>query len=165
MEKKIISSVIAMLFITLNMVMSQDKDSVVSLPEIRITSMASINEKVANSFTKKFPDATDLKWFKYDQGYLAKFIQKDMDHNALFRKSGFLVYDIGYGYEKHIPVDIYKLVTDLYDNYKVIRSINIKTGGRDIWVVKLEGLKKYATVRIEDMELDEVERFDKADID
>jgi len=72
------------------------------------------------------------------------------------------VYDISYGYEHNLPDETKELVTRNYDDYKIIRAINIKTGGRDIWVVKLEGLKKYITVRIEDKEIDEVESFIKA---
>lgn len=141
---------------------AQERDTIITLPEIRIATATAVNENVSKAFKKTFPDAEKLLWYKYDQNYLAKFIAKDMDHNTLFRKSGYMVYDISYGYEKHLPDDIAKMVNYVYDNYKIIRSINIKTEGRNIWVVKLEGLKKYATVRIEDGELDEVERFDKA---
>lgn len=144
---------------------AQEKDTIITLPEIRIATSTAVSENVSKSFKKAFPGAEQLVWYKYDQNYLAKFIMKDMDHNSLFRKSGVMIYDISYGYEKHLPSEISKMVNFVYDNYKIIRSINIKTEGRDIWVVKLEGLKKYATVRIEDGEMDEVERFDKATSD
>ena len=55
------------------------------------------------------------------------------------------------------------MVTRVYDNYKIIRAINIKVTERNIWVVKLEGMKKYLTVRVEDEEMDEVESFTKAE--
>ena len=74
-----------------------------------------------------------------------------------------MVYDISYGYEKHIPENVRDLVSRAYDNYKIIRAIRINTQGRDIWMVKLEGMKKYLTVRVEDGELDEVESFYKAE--
>lgn len=144
---------------------AQEKDTIITLPEIRIATSTAVTENVSKAFKKTFPGAEQLVWYKYDQNYLAKFIMKDMDHNSLFRKSGVMIYDISYGYEKHLPSEIAKIVNVVYDNYKIIRSINIKTEGRDIWVVKLEGLKKYATVRIEDGEMDEVERFDKASLD
>jgi hypothetical protein len=71
------------------------------------------------------------------------------------------VYDISYGYEQNLPDEMKELVKRNYDDYNIIRTINIKTGGRNIWVVKLEGLKKYITVRIEEKEIDEVESFIK----
>lgn len=142
---------------------SQDK-TVVTLPEIRITSMSTVNMDVANAFRRTFPGAQQLQWYKYDKDYIAKFIQKDMDHNALFRKNGVMIYDISYGYEKNMPTGIRDLVLKSYDNYKIIRSINIKAQGRDIWMVKMEGMKKYLMVRVEDMEMEEVEEFNKADV-
>ena len=142
---------------------AQDK-TVVTLPEIRITSMSTVNMDVANAFRRTFPGAQQLQWYKYDKDYIAKFILKDMDHNALFRKNGVMIYDISYGYEKNMPSNVRDLVLKSYDNYKIIRSINIKAHGRDIWMVKMEGMNKYLMVRVEDMEMEEVEEFNKADV-
>ena len=41
--------------------------------------------------------------------------------------------------------------------------MHIKADERDIWVVKMEGMKKYLTVRIENNEMDEVESFYKTE--
>lgn len=142
---------------------AQDRDSVITLPEIKVTSLAGVNADVSNAFRRSFPDAQNLKWYQYDRDYIAKFILKDMDHNTLFRKSGMIVYDISYGYEKHVPESVRSVVNRAYDNYKIIRGIHITAQGRDIWMVKLEGMKKYLTVRVEDGELDEVESFYKAE--
>jgi hypothetical protein len=142
---------------------AQDRDSVITLPEIKVTSLAGVNADVSNAFRRSFPDAQNLKWYQYDRDYIAKFILKDMDHNTLFRKSGMIVYDISYGYEKHVPESVRSVVNRAYDNYKIIRGIHITAQGRDIWMVKLEGMKKYLTVRVEEGELDEVESFYKAE--
>ena len=142
---------------------AQERDSVITLPEIKVTSLASVNADVSNAFRRSFPDAQNLKWYQYDRDYIAKFILKDMDHNTLFRKSGMMIYDISYGYEKHVPESVRSVVNRAYDNYKIIRGIHITAQGRDIWMVKLEGMKKYLTVRVEEGELDEVESFYKAE--
>jgi hypothetical protein len=142
---------------------AQDRDSIVTLPEIKVTSLAAVNADVANAFRRSFPGAQNLKWYQYDRDYIAKFILKDMDHNTLFRKNGVLVYDISYGYEKHLPENIRDIVNRAYDNYKIIRGIRINAQGREIWMVKMEGMKKYITVRVEGGELDEVESFYKAE--
>jgi hypothetical protein len=140
---------------------AQEKDTVVALPEIRVSSPTVITDKVAKSFLKAFPGAESLRWYKYDKDYLAKFILNDMNHNALFRQNGYIKYDISYGYEKHLPDEIKTLLKKAYDNYDIFRAINVQSEGRDVWIVKLEGMKKYATVRIEEGEIDEFERYDK----
>jgi hypothetical protein len=159
--KKNILIIALVMFSSQNMLKGQDREKVISLPEIKITSIALAAPKVADAFRKAFPDAENLSWYKYDREYLAKFFEKDMDHNALFRQNGYMKYDISYGYEQHVPDGTKKLVTDTYYNYNIIRAINIKAEGRDIWIVKMEGVKKYITVRVENNEMDEVESFYK----
>jgi hypothetical protein len=139
------------------------QEKVVTLPEVTVTSIALVAPNVDKSFKKAFPDAEDLSWYKYDKEYLAKFIIKDMNHNTLFRQNGVMKYDISYGYEHNLPEKIKSMVVGAYDNYKIIRAINIKVTERNIWVIKLEGMKKYLTVRVENDEMDEVESFFKAD--
>ncbi len=144
-------------------VAAQDKDAVVTLPEVRITSASAITTSVYSSFRKAFPEAENLRWYKYDRDYLAKFFMKDMEHNALFRKNGVMKYDISYGHDKDLPEKIKEDILKAYDNYKIIRAIHVKAYERSIWIVKLEGERKYLTVRVEDGEMDEVESFYKAD--
>jgi hypothetical protein len=139
------------------------QEKVVSLPEVTVTSIALVAPNVNKAFKKAFPDAEDLSWYTYDKEYLAKFIIKDMNHNTLYRKNGVMKYDISYGYEHNLPGKIKDMVTGAYDNYKITRAINVKVNDRNIWVVKMEGMKKYLTVRVEDEEMDEVESFSKAE--
>ena len=144
-------------------VAAQDKDTIITLPEVRITNTTAITTSVYSSFRRAFPDAENLRWYKYDRDYLAKFFMKDMNHNALFRKNGVMKYDISYGHEKNLPEKIKDDVLKAYDNYKITNAIHVKAYERDIWIIKLEGERKYLTVRVEDGEMDEVESFYKAD--
>ena len=143
--------------------LAQERDTIITLPEVRITAASAVTTSVYSSFRRAFPEAENLRWYKYDRDYLAKFFMKDMDHNALFRKNGVMKYDISYGYQQHLPEAIKDDVLKAYDNYKIIRAINVKAYERNIWVIKLEGERKYLTVRIEDGEMDEVESFFKSD--
>jgi len=143
--------------------LAQERDTIITLPEVRITAASAVTTSVYSSFRRAFPEAENLRWYKYDRDYLAKFFMKDMDHNALFRKNGVMKYDISYGYQQHLPEAIKADVLKAYDNYKIIRAINVKAYERDIWVIKLEGERKYLTVRVEDGEMDEVESFFKSD--
>ncbi len=160
MKKIILTLFITVQLLELN---AQDKNEVITLPEVRITSASAITTSVYSSFRKAFPEAENLRWYKYDRDYLAKFFMKDMDHNALFRQNGVMKYDISYGYEQHLPEKIKEDILKAYDNYKIIRAIHVKAYERNIWIVKLEGERKYLTVRVEDGEMDEVESFYKAD--
>lgn len=161
MKKRSLTTFILTLFFV-GFASAQVKDTIVPLPEIRITSPITVTEKVAKSFLKSFPDAENLRWYKYDKDYLAKFISEDIDHNVYFKKNGYIIYDVSYGYEKDLPKEIKSIVESGYENYDVYRVINVKAEGREVWIVKLEGLKKLATIRIENGEVDEFERYDKS---
>lgn len=161
MKKKLII-ILAIIFFCSGKIFSQVKDSVTILPEITVRSGVAVNETLSKAFKKSFPGAQNLHWYKHDVHYLAQFMKDEMDHNALFRKNGYLVYDISFGYEKHLPADVLKMVQSAYDNFKIIRTFNVKTGGRDIWIVNLEGMTNYVVVRVEEEEMLEVERYKKA---
>lgn len=161
MKKKIVA-ILAVLLFSNSLIFAQEKDSVVTLPEITITGSSKVSNELGKAFHKTFPDAKQLRWYKVDQDYLAKFIKNDMDHNALFKKNGYLKYDISYGHEKDLPEETRKMIQSAYADYNITGAINVKSAGREIWVVHLEGLKNYVTVRVEEQEMEEVQRFVKS---
>ena len=71
-------------FIIIKSAFGQEK--VVTLPEIKVKATTEVNQRLYDAFRKSFPNADNLAWYKYDRDYLAKFIIKDMGHNALFRQ-------------------------------------------------------------------------------
>ncbi len=136
-------------------------DSIVSLPPITITANSEINTVVNNAFRKTFPEAINVTWYKFDKDYLARFIENDMDHSALFKKNGVLKYDVSFGYANNLPENVRDIVTSAYPDYQITRAFSVKEGGRDIWVVNLEGINNYVIARVEDNALEEVQRFNK----
>lgn len=138
------------------------KDSVVSLPPITVTATTQISNVLANAFEKTFPEAINVYWYKFDKDYLAKFIENDMSHNALFRKNGVMKYDVSFGYADNLPAETRQMVESAYPEYNITRAFRVKEGGRDIWVVNLESVNSYVTARVEDNELEEVQHFTKS---
>jgi hypothetical protein len=138
------------------------EDSVVTLPTITVTSTADVPSVVNNALDRTFPDAFNLSWYKYDKDYLARFIENDMDHNALFKKNGVLKYDVSFGYESNLPEDVLQMVQASYPDHKITRTFRVQEGGRDIWVVNLESINNYVIARVEQDQLEEVQRFNKS---
>ena len=63
------------------------EDSLVTLPEITVTGSTKVSNELNSAFSKAFPEAENVHWYKVDKDYLSTFIQNDMDHNALFKKN------------------------------------------------------------------------------
>lgn len=161
MKKQLIALLLVAYF-CIGQLSAQDKDSVTTLPTVTVTSGVAITKDVDKAFYKAFPGAYDLRWYKLNKDYLAKFIKDDMDHNALFAKNGYLKYDISYGYQNHLPQDIKDKVLGAYLDHKISRVANVKEEGRNIWVITLESLKRIILVRVEEGEMEEVQNFEKS---
>ena len=159
--KKQLVLILAVLLFSESRLIAQN-DSIVSLPPITITATSEVGTSVNNAFMKTFPDAMNVSWYKFDKDYLSRFIENDMDHNALFKKNGVLKYDVSFGYSQNLPGDVLHTVEAAYPDHQITRTFRVKEGGRDIWVVNLEGIKNYVTARIENNELEEVQRFNKS---
>jgi hypothetical protein len=140
---------------------SQDKDSVVTLPEVVITAEWMINEQIDRSFAARFPESYDIVWRKLNKDYLIKFIEVDLKHQSLFRKNGSLVYDIIYVNESHIPKKIVDVVTNAYRDFNITNGARIERAGQEFWIVNLEGIRSYVVARIDDDEISEVKRIIK----
>lgn len=159
--KKLVMAIFTVLLFSSSWIYAQE-DTVITLPEITVTGSTKVSNDLNKAFKKAFPGAEELRWYKQNKDYLAKFIKDDVSHNALFKKNGFLKYDISFGYENNLPGEVLKMVRDTYQDFNITRAVNVKSAGRDIWVVNLEGMRNYVIVRVEDQELEEVRRMDKS---
>jgi hypothetical protein len=140
---------------------SQDKDSVVMLPEVIITAEWMINEQIDKSFAARFPESYDIVWRRLNKDYLIKFIEVDLKHQSLFRKNGSLIYDIIYVNENHLPKKIVDLVARVYNDLKITNGARVERAGQEFWIINLEGIRSYVVVRVENDEVSEVKKIRK----
>ncbi len=47
----------------------------ITLPEITVTGSAKVSNDLNKAFKKAFPGAEELRWYKQNKDYLAKFIK------------------------------------------------------------------------------------------
>lgn len=132
------------------------------LPAVVVTSGSNVNEKIIHSFKGSFKDAIDPIWYRLDKNYLVKFIMNEQRNTALLSKNGRLIYNISYGFEKDLPIEISDLINGSYEDYKIQLAIHVNENNRSIWVVNLEGFKKLIVVRVENGELEEVGNYLKS---
>jgi hypothetical protein len=77
----------------------------------------------------------------------------------VFTPKGYMNYVVSYGTEQHLPLLIRDKIQGAYEDYKITHVANVKVGGRDIWVTNLESLNHMVRVRLEEDELEEVEKY------
>lgn len=139
---------------------AQQKDTVM-LPPVTVTPTSNVEHAVTQAFDKNFKGATKAKWYDIDKNYLVKFINDDMENNAVFKKNGSMVYHISYGYEKNLGGEMKDMIQSAYPEYKITRAIRVRMENRDVWVLNLEGVNRWVLVRIEEGQLEEVKNFAK----
>ncbi|HTQ27109.1 MAG TPA: hypothetical protein VMI35_03240 [Puia sp.] len=133
-----------------------------TLPSVTVTATSKVSHDVAKAFEASFPDAENPAWYKLDKNYLVKFMTKDQSNRALYKNNGMLIYHIRYGHEQNLPDDVRKIVKSSYYDYSIMSVIYVNQDQRDIWVVNVEDSQKIILVRVENGEIEEVEKYNKS---
>lgn len=135
------------------------KSKMDTLGTVEISGNSFVTPKISKAFKRDFKDAVNPKWYQLDKNYLVKFITKDQKNHALYNKNGYLIYHITYGYENDLPDDIKDQFKTLYPEGKITRVFRVEQNLRDIWIVNVDLGRHWAITRVEDNELEEVERY------
>jgi len=129
-----------------------------TLPTVYIYSHSPVTKTVHEAFKKDFKDAVLTRWFVMHQNFLVKFISKDQRNHALYNKKGAIIYHIAYGDEKTLPGDVLAVVKEEYPACDVVTCIYVKQGQRNVWVVNVKEKGDLVKARVENDQLEEVER-------
>lgn len=117
--------------------------------------------KILRYFTTPFEDAENITWGKVEDNVLAEFTIGNIKTRSLFDKRGNLVYTIDYADEKLLPKNYKQMIHSDYAGYKINQVARVNEALREVWIVKLEAPDRFVTVRIENNQPEEVEKFKK----
>jgi hypothetical protein len=153
---KITTTIVVFLFVQNSFAQVTKVDT---LNEVVIHSTSMVSKEVAKAFSKNFKNAVSPRWYKMDQNYLVKFITKDQKNHALYNKKGSLIYHISYLLGSFgLPKDVRGLINGKYPNCKVLTAIHIDQDNRSIWVVNLKAYDELVLARVEEEQVEEIER-------
>ncbi|MBC7745598.1 MAG: hypothetical protein H7096_10885 [Flavobacterium sp.] len=163
MKTQIISAISGCLFslMVVNSASAQQPKTNV-LPQVTITSPNAISERVLRNFARSFKDASQIRWIQLNDRFLVNFNQNDMNHKALYKKGGYMVYHVGYGFENNLPAGVKSLVKSHYSGYTIYRSFIFDQANRYIWIVGLQSPSEYIQAAIENDKIIEMSRMQNA---
>ena len=121
-----------------------------------------VSEKALQSFSKSFKNHVSANWYQVGKHFLATFEENGKKQKALFNKNGAMIYSIAYGFEKDLPADLRKQIKSNYYDQSISMAIEVNENNRTIWVVRLEDETTTTTVRLENGEMEEVQKFRKS---
>jgi uncharacterized protein YkuJ len=119
------------------------------------------NRKIVQYFSKQVKTIGNISWSKVDDNILAEYAGAKTKNRVLFNKNGNPVYTISYSGENMLPRNYREMMYDMYPGYSIKQVSKVNEGDREIWVVKLDTPARLLTVRIENNQPEEVEKFRK----
>src|SRR5579863_141923 len=96
-----------------------------SLPSVS-SPVPAVANKVLTAFDRLFKKAVEPEWFRANRNYVVNFVQNGQKCKAEFMPGGQLLYDIIYGKEKEMPVDLRSLVKSTYFDYSIDSTVKIE---------------------------------------
>ena len=130
-------------------------------PDLGTSSNVKVYENIQTEFTKLFANAKNIVWSKVKKNYLANFNVDDQKYTALFNPRANLIYQISYGKVKNLPTEIRKAIKRIYVEFEITSAIKIEEAGRTIWLIYVEDETTFALARVENKDIEEVQKFTK----
>ena len=121
-----------------------------------------VSEKALKSFQSSFKNYAGANWYQVGKHFLATFEADGKKQKALFTKNGAMIYSIAYGFEKDLPAELRKQIKSNYFDQTIGMAIEVNENNRTIWVVRIEDEKTTTTLRLENGEMEEVQKFRKS---
>ncbi|WP_426668941.1 hypothetical protein ACPPVU_22285 [Mucilaginibacter sp. McL0603] len=130
-----------------------------TMPTLVISSKSAISPKVTEAFDAKFKNDVNTTWYNANKNYMVKFMTQDQKNAALYNKNGYLVYHIKYGNASSLPNDLSNMIYKKYKDCKITTVIHIEQESRSIWAVDLEYGQYLILARIENDQVQEIQRL------
>ena len=118
-----------------------------------------INKKIQKHFSRNFAGGSAQNWSMTGKNFHCNFYMNSLPACALFTEKGQLIYAITYGAEKNLPSEIRRMLKSEWEDYTITKATEVKQNNRDIWIVNLKDGYNHKTVRIEEGEIELVQKF------
>jgi hypothetical protein len=125
-----------------------------SFPKI---STAWINIRVIRNFTKKNPQAEDVKWTQSGNYYFVHFRTGEVKQKTVYDKKGNEDYSLKILDEQNLPRDVRAVVKSIYYDYRITTVEELKLNRKTIYLVHLSGNNSWKSIRICEGQLEEIE--------
>jgi hypothetical protein len=123
-----------------------------------------LNGKAVRDFSRTFNNVSGESWSSSSNGYVVTFTSHEINYMIFYDQTGDKLYTIRNYHEALLPHEIKHLVKKTYRDYdiKSIQEVANDFGTTSAYFVHLEGNTQWITALITNGQVEEFERFDKA---
>jgi hypothetical protein len=117
--------------------------------------------RAIRNFIARFNEVTNLHWYTFEEGFIAKFIADSIETRVVFDTKGFWSETINTYSEENMPAVIKNIVEYSYRDFNVIVAHKIETPTASWYIVKIENETKLKTLQIKNGEMEIIADFVK----
>jgi len=123
---------------------------------------ANANDRAIVKFGKFFPNASSESWTKTKHGFAVRFTAKNIQHLVFLTKRGNVIASIKYYSEKELPADVRMTIRYGYPDFSIKSAQEINAANKTAYLVIIEDVTSWKTIRVVDGEMDVYEEYKKA---
>jgi hypothetical protein len=124
-------------------------------------SLSEISTKAMRDFRKTFKTTKGEKWYKFKDGFLAKFTEEITESNVLYDRKGNWECTILHYPEAKLSEEIRKSVKSEFYDYSITLVDEIQIDDKVIYIVHMQNQTTWKNVCVRDGEIEVIEDFDK----
>jgi hypothetical protein len=115
-----------------------------------------IDQKFLRTFDSSFPNAKDVSWVEYPEGYEVYFIQGDMSSRVFYPKDLSFMRLTRYYKEEHLPYQVRFTINNEFPGKKIFGITEVVTVSKadnalsTIYFIIVEDAKKWFTVKLDE---------------
>lgn len=121
-----------------------------------------VSTKAARDFEKNFKPSGDEQWYEMPYGFRATFQSNDITYRVDYDKKGNRLDVLRIYNEKSLSSTIRSMVKTVYYDYSITLIEEITRKNQITYIIHLEGESEWINVRIQNREMEEWQRFNKA---
>jgi len=110
--------------------------------------------KAAREFWKRHGEGKDEKWYKFSAGYLAEFLDGDIETKTVFDKKGNWCYTLRQYTEKELPKDVRALVKSTYYDFSIGWVKEVSQFQSLVYIVHIDNAPEWKDLIVRDGEIE-----------
>jgi len=118
-----------------------------------------IHSRAVRGFMKEYKDIYNVKWVKYDKGFIASFEKDSINNRLYYNKRGDFEVKIQYYFENRLSPEIRKLVKSRFDDYSIYQVSESSGNGATFYCIKIQYKNYWKTIRIMNWEIEIIQEY------
>src|ERR1700712_811612 len=122
---------------------------------------AGVDARALKNFKKEFSTVENAKWEQLSDGYVTKFVQKNIQFKIGYNQKGAWQYTERTYTAANMPVDVKRTIQSTYIGYNINLVEEIKVSQRTVYIVHIDNDEYSMKIKVDGSETESMEEFKK----